>query len=109
MNPIYTSLDRDEVISYLGRCWPPRPGDPCLTVPADAGLTDGAATVYPREGQPGMAWWVVDSTVYQQDAGTPDEALAALLPGSVLTTVPDPHPVLDGPPPTSDASLSPTD
>ena len=98
MNPVYTALDRDDVISYLGRCWPPTPGEPCLTIPPDAGITDGAATVYPVEGRPGTSWWVVDSTVNVQDAGTPDDALAALLPGSVLGTVPDPDPTTDTPP-----------
>lgn len=98
MNPVYTRLDRDEVISYLGRAWPPRPGDPCVTIPPDAGLEDGAVAVYPVEGRPGTTWWVVDSTVYPQDAGTPDEALAALLPGSVLTAVPGPDPDTDTPP-----------
>lgn len=100
MNPVYAPLDRDEVISYLGRCWPPVPGEPCLTVPASAGLTDGAATAYPVEGRPGMTWWVIDSAVYRQDAGTPDEALAALLPGSVLGSVPDSNPEPDTPPQT---------
>ncbi|MGW2210118.1 hypothetical protein [Streptomyces sp. NPDC001781] len=105
MTPIYSSLDRGEVISYLGRCWPPRAGEPCLSLPAEAGITDGAATVYPVEGRPGMAWWVVDGTVYQQDAGTPDEALAELLPGSVLGTVPAPA-TPDAPPVDSSSTTS---
>ncbi len=96
MNPVYTPMPRDEVISYLGPAWPPRPGTPYLTIPADAGITDGAVAVYPRPGRPGTSWWVVDSTVYQQDAGIPDETLAALIPGSVLGMVPDPDP--DAPP-----------
>lgn len=97
-DPIYVPIARDEVVSYLGRCWPPNPNDPCLTLPADAGMTDGGVVVYPQEGRPGTCWWVVDSTVYVQDAGTPDEALAALVPGSVLGTVPDPSPAPDTPP-----------
>ncbi len=98
MNPIYTPMPHDEVISYLASTWPPRPNTACLTIPPDAGITDGAVAVYPVEGRPGTSWWVVDSTVYVQDAGTPDEALAALMPGSVLGMVPDPDPGPDNPP-----------
>lgn len=97
MTPVYTGIDRDEVISYLGAAWPPRPGDTSLTIPPDTGITDGAATVYPVDGQPGTTWWVVDGAIPVQDAGTPDEALAALLPGSALGTIPNPEP---GTPPT---------
>jgi hypothetical protein len=98
MNPVYTQLERDDVISYLGRCWPPTPGAPALTIPTDTGITDGAATVYPVDGQPGTSWWVVDYVICVQDAGTPDDALAALLPGSVLGTIPAPNPDPDTPP-----------
>jgi hypothetical protein len=97
-DPIYIALAREDVVSYMGRAWPPRPGQPCLTVPAEAGVTDGAAVVYPVDGQPGTCWWLIDSVINVQDAGTPDEALAALLPGSVLGTVPSPNPIPDSPP-----------
>jgi hypothetical protein len=96
--PIYIALSRDDVISYLGRAWPPRPGQPCLTIADEAGITDGVAVVYPVDGQPGTCWWVVDRLIPTQDAGTPDEALAALLPGSVLGAIPSPGPDPDEPP-----------
>jgi hypothetical protein len=96
--PIYLALPREDVVSYMGSCWPLRPGEPLLTLAAEAGITDGAAIVYPAEGQPGTAWWVIDSAVPVQDAGTPDEALAAMLPGSTLGTVPSPHPTPHEPP-----------
>jgi hypothetical protein len=95
---VYTPLDRAEVISYLTGSWPPVPGDPCLLLPETSGLVDGAVSVYPVEGEPGTTWWVVDATVYRQDAGTPDEALAALIPDSVLDTVPTADPPPDSPP-----------
>ncbi|MFF9124357.1 hypothetical protein ACF09J_13785 [Streptomyces sp. NPDC014889] len=91
-DPIYLLLERTDVISYMGRGYPPRPGTPCLVLPPEAELTDGAVCVYPELGRPGYTWWVLDSTVYVQDAGTPDEALAGLIPGSVLQHVPDPNP-----------------
>lgn len=97
-DPVYIALQHDDVVSYLGPAWPPTPGDPLLVIPPDASLTDGAAIVYPQEGRPGITWWVVDSTIPRQGAGTPDEALAALLPGSVLGTVLSPTPTPDTPP-----------
>ncbi|MFE3169331.1 hypothetical protein [Streptomyces sp. NPDC059224] len=106
MNPVYTAIERNEVISYLGRGWPPRSGEPSLTIPPDTGITDGAATVYPDEGRPGTTWWVVDSTIPQQDAGVPDEALAALLPGSVLGTAPNLNPGPDTPPIDTDSTYT---
>ncbi|MEU7381550.1 hypothetical protein AB0A91_16410 [Streptomyces sp. NPDC042207] len=90
--PIYLVLERADVVSYMGRGYPPRPGAPRLVLPPEAELTDGAVCVYPEPGRPGYTWWVLESTVYVQDAGTPDEALAALIPGSVLGSVPDPDP-----------------
>ncbi|MFD4572099.1 hypothetical protein ACFWNK_01790 [Streptomyces sp. NPDC058417] len=96
--PVFISMPRAEVVSYLSLAWPPQPGDPCLVVPPDAALTDGAAIVYPQEGRPGTCWWVVDSTIPRQDAGIPDEVLAGLLPGSVLGTVLSPLPTPDTPP-----------
>lgn len=96
--PVYLQMDRDEVISYMTGCWPPVPGAPCLHLAEPSEVIDGAVVVYPVEGRPGTTWWVLDTTVYRQDAGVPDEALAALLPGSVLTTVLDPNPPPDTPP-----------
>jgi hypothetical protein len=98
-DPVFTAMDRDEVIGYLGSYWPARGTDPALTLPPDCGITTGAVAVYPRPGRPGTTWWAVDGSITPQPAGTPDEALAALLPGSVLV-LPPPAPPEDDPPPT---------
>lgn len=100
--PNYTPLDRDEVISYFGPAWPPTPDAPSLTVPPELIPTDGESTsgavgVYPTPGRPGTTWWAVDAVIWPQSAGAPDEALAELLPGSVLTVPAPPDP--DEPPP----------
>ncbi|MGJ5895151.1 hypothetical protein ACSCBZ_24825 [Streptomyces niveiscabiei] len=95
-DPVYLPMDRDEVISYLAPSWPPRPDTAYLTLP-EGTVTDGAAIVYPTAGRPGTCWWVVDSTIPTQAAGVPDEALAELLPGSVLGVVPGD--LADTPPP----------
>lgn len=97
-DPIFTALDRDEVIGYLGGIWPPQQDATTLTLPPDCGITDGAVAVYPRPGRPGVTWWAVDSLIGPQGAGTPDEALAELLPGSVLN-VPADQPTAPPPPP----------
>lgn len=94
--PVFTAMDRDEVIGYLGGVWPPPADAPTLLLPPDCGITCGAVAVYPIPGRPGRAWWAVDSLIGPQTAGTPDEALAALLPGSVLQGPADPP---DEPPP----------
>ncbi|KRV48783.1 hypothetical protein AQ490_23210 [Wenjunlia vitaminophila] len=84
-DPSYVSMDRGDVLAVLGRqYWPPETGDPELRLPDAAGIDCGAVGVYPVEGQPGYLWWVLDACVYRQAQGTPDEALAALIPGSVL-------------------------
>lgn len=89
-DPIFTAMDRDEVITYLGASWPVPTDATVLTLPPDTGITDGAVAVYPLPGRPGQTWWAVDGQIPPQPAGTPDEALAALLPGSVLQTPPPP-------------------
>ncbi|MGI3198441.1 hypothetical protein ACRJ4B_16125 [Streptomyces sp. GTA36] len=91
-DPIFLPIERADVISYMGPCWPPRIGEPCVTLPDTSGITDGAVCVYPQEGRPGYLWWVLDNTVYRQDAGVPGEALAELIPGATAGTVPDPNP-----------------
>lgn len=96
-DPVFTAMDRDEVIGYLGSAWPPPADAPLLTLPPGCGITDGAVAVYPRPGRPGRTWWAVDGSIPPQGAGTPDEALAALLPGSVLVVTPPPPE--DDPPP----------
>lgn len=98
---VFTPLGREEVIVYLGAAWPAPDGSPLLRLPDDAGMTDGAVSVYPNPGQPGTAWWAVDSVIPPQAAGIPDEALAALIPGSVLIAdapVTDPGPPPEPPP-----------
>ncbi|MDX3074621.1 hypothetical protein [Streptomyces sp. MI02-7b] len=97
-DPAYYAIPRDEVLSYLAGSWPPVPGEPCLHLPPAAGITDGAVAVYPVEGRPGTTWWVVDSTVYRQDAGTPSGDLAALIPDALLDTVPTAAQPPDAPP-----------
>lgn len=94
---VFTPLDREQVIAYLGDAWPVPDGTTLLRLPAD-GMTDGAVSVYPVPGQPGTAWWAVDSVIPPQAAGIPDEALAALIPGSVLTVIADPGPPPEPPP-----------
>jgi hypothetical protein len=96
-DPVFTPLDRDEVISYLGGIWPPQHDATTLTLPPDCGITDGAVAVYPTPGRPGITWWAVDSLIGPQSAGVPDDALVALLPGSVLNVPAPPDP--DEPPP----------
>jgi hypothetical protein len=82
--PVYTALDRDEVIGYLAGVWPPAADAPTLALPPDCGITCGAVAVYLVPGRPGVTWWAVDGLIGPQSGRTPDEALAALLPGSVL-------------------------
>lgn len=94
--PIYTPFDRDEVTRNLGPAWPAPPTAALLTLPPDALDTNGnpfatgAVAVFPVPGRPGRTWWAVDSQIPPQQAGTPDDALAAMLPGSVLQTPPPP-------------------
>ncbi|MFD1832405.1 hypothetical protein ACFSJS_22555 [Streptomyces desertarenae] len=92
MNTFYMAMSRDYVLQQLAHHWPPTPGTPILRLADDVQITDGAAVVYPQPGQPGYSWWVVDRTIPRQEAGTPSEELAALLPGSVLETVPEAEP-----------------
>ncbi|MEU7431088.1 hypothetical protein AB0B07_09555 [Streptomyces sioyaensis] len=88
MPPIFVPLDRDEVVRCLGDRLPPRVGWPVLRVPTDAEVQTGGVCVFPREGQPGWLFYLLDGLIAEQDAGAVDEALAALIPGSVLETVP---------------------
>jgi hypothetical protein len=103
--PNFTPLPRGEVIAGLGTFWPPAQYAPSLTVPpdllTDPDATSGAVGVYTRPNRPGTTWWAVDGVIWPQAAGTPDETLAALLPGSVLT-VPDVSTGGDTPPYTPD-------
>jgi hypothetical protein len=96
-DPVFTALPRDEVIGYLGGIWPPQQDAVTLALPPDCGITDGAVAVYPTPGRPGVTWWAVDSLIGPQAGRTPDEALADLLPGSVLQAPAPPPP--DSPPP----------
>lgn len=93
---VYVSMPRGQVIPYLGPAWPPAEGSTVLRCPAPAGGTDGAVIVYETEGMPGTTWWLVDSVIPPQDAGPVGEQLAALIPESVLETVPTTPP--DTPP-----------
>ncbi|TJZ55613.1 hypothetical protein FCH28_09750 [Streptomyces piniterrae] len=88
MPPIYVPLDRDEVVRCLGNRLPPRVGRPVLRVPTDAEVQTGGVCVFPIEGRPGYLYYLLDGLIVEQDAGPVDEALAALIPGSVLETVP---------------------
>lgn len=91
-DPAYTPYDRTEVIGYLGTAWPAPATATLLVLPVDTVGPDftGAVAVWPVPGRPGTTWWAVDGVVPPQLTGTPDEALAALLPGSVLQTPPPP-------------------
>lgn len=97
-DPVFTEMDRDEVISYLGTAWPTRPDAATLTLPPDCGITTGAVAVYPTPGRPGLTWWAVDGQIAPQSAGVPDQALADLLPGSVLHLPDPPSPEIPSPP-----------
>lgn len=99
--PVYTELPRDEVTVALGPYWPVPASAPHLVLPPDAPLVDGAVAVYPRPGRPGVTWWALDAAIPPQPSGTPDEALAALLPGSALV-LPDPPPDIPPSPPLTD-------
>ncbi|WNI15575.1 hypothetical protein [Actinacidiphila sp. ITFR-21] len=96
--PVFTPFNRDEVIRYLGPFWPPRNNRPSLTLPPDATGTDGepfttgAVAVWPVPGRPGQTWWAVDGSVPTQPAGAPDQALADMVPGSVLVVPPPDSP-----------------
>lgn len=79
-----TPMPRDEVLSYLGPNWPPRPGAVVVRVTA-LGIENGAVTVYAVEGQPGMTWWAVDGLIPPQDAGLPPD-----LPDCPLETIAEP-------------------
>lgn len=95
--PVFTTYDRDEVIRYMGPTWPVPATATTLTLPADAidstgqPFTTGAVAVWPTPGRPGQTWWAVDGSVPPQPAGTPGDALAALVPGSVLVVPPPPE------------------
>ncbi|MFJ5802679.1 hypothetical protein [Streptomyces decoyicus] len=86
--PIYVPLGRDEVVRCLGSRIPARVGRPFLRVPADAEVQTGGVCVFPIEGRPGYLYYLLDGCIYEQDAGPIDESLVALIPGSVLETVP---------------------
>jgi hypothetical protein len=95
--PVYTALDLDEVAGYLGTYYPVPEDVTVLVLPPDAPEQfTGAVAVYPRPGRPGQTWWAVDGEIPPQAAGTPDDALMALLPGSSLYT---PQPPADDPTP----------
>ena len=81
----FIPLPRDEVISYLGRSWPARPGATVERVLSVPDATDGALAVRPDGDRPGTTWWVVDGLIVPQDAGPPP-----LLPGCPLETLPAP-------------------
>jgi hypothetical protein len=99
MTIVYVQLPREDVIPYLGPNWPPEAGVTVLRCPNPAGVTDGAVVVYTTPGRPGTTWWLVDSVIPPQDAGPVDEALAALIPESVLEVL-DSEPVEEPAPPT---------
>lgn len=94
--PVYTPIDRDEVITYLGPAWPvPATATTLTLAPGTVGadgqpFTDGAVAVFPLPAQPGRTWWCVDGSIPPQSTGTPDQALADLLPGSTLVVPPPP-------------------
>lgn len=106
-DPIYVPLDHDEVVRCLGNRIPARTGRPFLRAPADAEVQTGGVCVFPTEGQPGWLFYLLDGCIYEQDAGPVDEALAALIPGSVLETVPGDIPPET--PPTNSPSDPPWD
>ncbi|PVE04665.1 hypothetical protein [Streptomyces scopuliridis] len=99
----YLSLLRAAVIRSLGPAWPAPVGSTQLRIDPAAEVTDGAVVVYETEGMPGTTWWLVDGVVPSQDAGLVTEQLAALVPGSVLETIPDPW--ADASPPTGTYGL----
>lgn len=105
MSVVYVPMPRDTVLSYLGPSWPPAPAALLLRVPESAAVTDGAVNVYEFEGRPGVTWWLVDGAIPPQDAGPVDEALAALVPGSVLVEQ-EPPPEPETPPITHAHGLS---
>lgn len=99
MTVAYVQLPRDEVLPYLGPNWPPAPGTTVLRCPTPAGVTDGAVIVYGSPGRPGTTWWLIDSVIPPQDAGLVGEQLAALIPESLLETLPAEDPEPPPPPP----------
>jgi hypothetical protein len=87
----YTPTSRDEAIGSLGPHWPAPPGATVARVLVLASVDHGSLSVHGDDGQPGMAWWVVDGLIVPQDAGPPPT-----LPGCPLETVP--VPAVDAPP-----------
>lgn len=90
-DPIFTEMDHNEVTDMLGTYWPVPNTATTLTLPPDCGITTGSVAVYPVPGRPGRTWWAVNGSIPPQAAGVPGQALADLLPGSVLV-IPDPPP-----------------
>ncbi|MFF8447874.1 hypothetical protein ACF06Q_09255 [Streptomyces leeuwenhoekii] len=81
MTVMYTQMPREDVVSYLGRAWPPQPG---TTVERVRFLSDVAAGgVSVQVSGPGRTWWVVDGLIVPQDAGPLPE-----LEGDELITLP---------------------
>jgi len=89
----FIPLPRADVISYLGRSWPARPGATVERVLSVPDATDGALAVRPDGDRPGTTWWVVDGLIVPQDAGPLPQ-----LEGDQLETIPNTSP--DAPPPT---------
>ncbi|MFB8101350.1 hypothetical protein ACFC3O_00685 [Streptomyces sp. NPDC056007] len=86
------AMPREDVLSYLGHDWPPRPGATVVRIDPAGGVTDGIVSVYATPGRPGVSWWLVDGIIPPQGAGAGGEALAALIPGAVAELIPIPEP-----------------
>lgn len=97
-DPSFTEFPQDEVVTYLSRWWPIPNNATLLLLDTDHTAFTGAVGVYPVPGRPGTTWWAVDGVIPPQPIGTPTQALAAMLPGSVLQT-PPPPPAGDPSPP----------
>jgi hypothetical protein len=106
----YYPQTRDAALQRLGTAWPPEPGATVVRLPPDAPITDGAVILRPADDQPGITWRAVDSLIVTQPAGSADEALAALIPGSALETIPGPdEPPAPPVPTTSDSAAAAAD
>lgn len=100
MTVMFTEMPREDVVSYLGRSYPPAAGSTVERVRFLSETAAGGVSVQ-SGSQPGTTWWVVDGVIVPQDAGPLPE-----LEGDELITLPPEEP--ETPPTTPETSTAST-